>query len=226
MNELIQEALALPNLPLTLLLGVILAYWLFVLIGGLDLDVFDIGGDVDVGADVSDVSSHPSGAALGGLVFNAGRLLGISQVPLAIWASFFVLFIWAGALILNYRFNGEAGDRDLTRAAFLLLPNLAGSFVLTRLATWPVAKIFGAFSQVSDESSQIEGRLGVVLTTELTDTFGQVQVDPSHGAPALVMARLTKPGPALGKGDRVRVIKASPDRSLYFVEPQPPETHP
>lgn len=226
MNELIREALALPNLPLTILLGVVLAYWSLVLIGGLDLDVFDIGGDVDVGSDVSDVSSHHSGAAMGGLVFNAGRLLGISQVPLAIWASFFVLFLWAGALVLNYRFNGEAGNRDLMRAAFLLLPNLAGSVVLTRLVTWPVAKMFGAFSRVNDESSQIEGCIGVVTTTELTDSFGQVQVDHSHGAPALVMARLLKSGPTLSKGDRVRVLEASPDRSFYFVEPQPPETHP
>lgn len=217
MTELIQEALSLHNLPLTALLGMVVVYWLLVLVGGLNFD-FDF---FDGGAEAGDLSSHHGGGALSGVMLMASRFVGLSQVPVAIWGSFFALFLWIGAMILNYRFNGEAGSRDLGTAGLLLIPNTVVSMLLTRLLTWPMAKVVGTFSRVSYESPQIIGMTGVVTTVELDDRFGQIQVDHSYGAPALLMARLRQPGPVLQKGDPVRVIEASPDGHFYFVEPQP-----
>lgn len=223
MIELIREAIALYNLPFTALLGVVLLYWLLVMVGSLDFDfdLFDFGsGDGGVG-EVGDLPGGHGGGALGGAMLSAGRLFGLTQVPIAIWGSFFILFMWIGSMLLNYRFNGAAGDRDLSTAAMLLIPNLIGSVVLTRLVTFPVGRFFGALSQVDDEVMKIEGHTGVVTTVELDERYGQVQVNQS-GAPSLVNARLRESAPALHKGDLVRVLQPSHDGSFYYVEPLSP----
>lgn len=221
MNELIREALALPNLPLTALLGMMLVYWLLVLVGTLDFDfdLFDLGGDAAAGDMPGD-----HGGALGGAMLTAGRLFGFHQVPIAIWGSFFILFLWSGSMILNYRFNGADGAHALGTAGWLLLPNVLGSLLFTKITTLPVARLFGALSKVDDECRSPERQNGFVTTMELDDRYGQVQVNQS-GAPLLINARLRQPG-SLRKGDAVRVLEPSADGHFYFVEPLPPSPSP
>ncbi|MES2506272.1 MAG: hypothetical protein V4599_06185 [Verrucomicrobiota bacterium] len=222
MIELIQEALAIYNLPLTALLGMVLLYWMMVMIGMLDfdMDLFDFG---DGGADAPDMSvEHPS--SMGGAMLTAGRFLGFSQVPIAIWGSFFALFLWVLALYSNHRFNGVPGDRDLVTAAWLLVPCITASLLLTKLATLPLARLFAAMSGAATESQDVLGQPGVVTTTVLDDRHGQVEVT-HDGAPALVNARLRPDGVPLQKGDGVRVTEMSPDGLFYYVEPVPVSSH-
>ena len=44
MNELLAASLEFPTVVFTIVLGIVLVYWLFVLLGALDIDLF--GGDV------------------------------------------------------------------------------------------------------------------------------------------------------------------------------------
>jgi hypothetical protein len=217
--ELFQEALSLHNLPLTAMLGMVVFYWLLVMVGALDFDLDFFDG----GADAPDLSVHSSGGTLGGAMLTAGRVFGFTQVPIAVWGSFFALFLWVFGLILNYRFNGEPGNRDLATAALLLVPNGLVSLVLTKIVTLPVAKFFGAMANADSESQTIQGQTGIVMTTVLDDQYGQVQVDHS-GAPALVNARLHPGQQPLQKGDRVRVLESSPEGSIYYVESIPPSS--
>lgn len=216
MIELIQEALAIYNLPLTALLGMVLLYWMMVMIGMLDFDtdLFDFG---EGGADAADMSvDHPS--SMGGAMMTTGRFLGFSQVPMAIWGSFFALFLWVLAVYLNHRFNGVPGDRDVMTAVWLLAPGIAGSLLLTKLVTLPLARLFAAMSGAAAENQDVLGQLGVVTTTVLDDRHGQVEVK-CDGVPALINARLQADGEPLRKGDSVRVAMASADGHFYYVEP-------
>ena len=219
MTELFQEALSLHNLPLTALLGMVVFYWLLVMVGALDFDLDFFDG----GTDAPDLSAHSSGGTLGGAMLTAGRVFGFSQVPIAVWGSFFALFLWFFGVILNYRFNGEPGNRDLATAAMLLVPNGIVSLVLTKIVTLPVGKFFGAMANADSESQTIQGHTGIVMTTSLDARYGQVQVDQG-GAPALVNARLHPGQHPLQKGDRVRVLEASPEGSFYYVESIPPSS--
>lgn len=216
MTELLQEALALYNLPLTALLVMVVFYWLLVLMGALDFDLevpdFSDGGSAPPGMTLHDPS------ALSGTLAVAARFMGFGQVPIAIWGSFFVLFSWGASLILNYRFNGIAGDRSLAMAAWLLIPGGIISLLLTKLMTLPLAKFLAALAGSSTESIVIIGHTGVVASMGLDESYGQVEVNQG-GAPALINARLPTAGPALQKGDRVRVIQALSEGSFYYVEP-------
>lgn len=215
MIELIQEAIALYNLPLTALLGIVLLYWLMVVIGAMDFDL-DLPDFGDPDPSVPDMSmDHPS--SMGGAMLTAGRFLGFSQVPIAVWGSFFALFLWLFGLILNYRFNGVPGDRSLSTAALLLIPGGLSGLALTKLATLPLARLFAAMSGAATEGLEILGQTGVVTTTTLSERFGQVEINQG-GAPALINARLHPGQIPLNKGDRVRILEASPEGSFYYAE--------
>jgi hypothetical protein len=220
--ELIQEALASYNLPLTMLLGLVVFYWLLVIIGAMDFDVDmpDVG-DVDTGPDFSDVSSDSSSHHVGGAWLTAGRFLGFSQVPIAVWASFFTLFLWAISIVLNYQFNGVPGDRDTGTATMLLLPGALGSLILTKLAIIPVARMLTAMANASTENVTVLKKIGIVTTTQVTQRYGQLQIDGT-GAPVLINVRLREGRTPLSKGDSAIVTESSPDGTYHYVEATQP----
>ncbi len=195
---------------MTLLLGLMLIYWLMVVIGALDfeMDLFDFG---DATPEIPDEPiSH-----MGGAWVTAGRFLGFSTVPIAVWGSFLVLFMWAAALILNYQYNP---DRSLGTAALLLLPNFLGSVVLTKIVTMPFGRLFKAMSDADTEEEGIVGRIGIVSSVTVDESYGQLQIE-GRGAPLLINVRLHSTGEPLPKGAEARVVSAGPDTLYYFVEP-------
>ncbi len=212
MFELIRESLSAHQLPITVLLGVVVFYWLLVVFGLVDLegDVFELG---DGGGD-----GHVGGStAMGGAWVTVGKWLGFSKVPIAVWGSFAVLFVWLAALILNYRFNGEPGARDVSRAMLLLVPSSVISLVMTKLVTLPVGKLFAAMADADTEAAKVIGKVGTVVTGTVDERYGQIQI-PSLAAPLLLDVRVAPGLPHLTKGDAALVKEASADGAWYFVE--------
>lgn len=216
MIELYQEATAPHNLPLTLLLGAVVLYWLLVLAGILDfdLDILEIG---DVAADVGDAADAHHGH-LGGLWLSFGRALGFAKVPILIWGSFFSLFLWAGNVALNFYYNGSPGERSMSTAALLFVPGVLGSLVVTKIITLPLGRLFTAMAESAAENVQVIGQTGVVVTAEATDQFGQLQIG-NEGAPVLLNVRLTPGVASLKKGAPAKIITVSPDGKFYVIEP-------
>ena len=205
--ELFQAAIAPHQILLTILLVFVVCYWLLVIFGGLDFDSemgTDIGDDVD--------AHHGSS---GSVWMTAGRLFGFSQVPIIVWASFIILFMWLGSLALNESFNPAA---DNLHALALLVPNFLGSAILTKLATIPVAKLFKAMADADTEAEQVVGRTGVVATVEADETYGQLRI-AAKGAPLLINVRVQSDSSRmiLKKGDLAEVTAAGPDNAFYFV---------
>lgn len=226
MTELVQEALGAHNMLVTLFLGLMVLYWLLVMVGALDfeLDLFDFGDASPEVPDMADSSTGPLSHA-GGAWLTAGRFLGFSQVPIVVWGSFLVLFMWGISLVLNYRFNGVPGDRSVGTSLLLLLPNFVLSAVLTKIVTLPVGKLFAAMADADTEEETVLGRVGSVVSMEADETYGQLQINIS-GAPLLINVR-TQPGViAIKKGESAKVISAGPDHQFYFIETAQPNALP
>ena len=47
MTQFLHQIMALPTVVFTALLGIVFVYWLFVILGALDIDMVDVGGDLD-----------------------------------------------------------------------------------------------------------------------------------------------------------------------------------
>lgn len=210
MFELLTESIALHNLPVTLLLGLVVFYWLLVLLGVMDSDSepMDLDGD-----GIADVSGGASG-----FWPTCGRFLYLGEVPLVVVGSFLAVSLWVLSVLGNYYFNGEPGNRSAWVAVLLLVPNLAVSLVITRIAATPFRQLFSVLDDSATEVESVLGREGLVSSTQVDERYGQVSIGTS-AAPLLINARVTQGNGPLPKGTPVRVSAAGPDGAFYFVQP-------
>lgn len=213
MFELFQASISQNQILLTFALGLVVVYWLMVIIGVLDLDT-DIP---DVHLDTDGIVDLSHDASSGSVWLSTSRAFGFSKIPIVVWASFLILFLWFISLVLNQYWNPQA---TTTRALALLIPNFFISAIITKIVTIPVAKLFSAMSESDPEAEEVLGRTGTVTTMEADESYGQVEII-CKGAPLLINVR-TRPGDvALKKGTSVTLIAAGPDHNFYYIEPSP-----
>ena len=89
--------------------------------------------------------------------------------------------------------------------------------IVTKIVTFPIAKLFAAMADADSEGEEILERTGTVISMEANETYGQIEI-PAKGAPLLVNVRCQTGAPALKKGTSVKVISAGPDNKFYYIE--------
>lgn len=198
MPAFLAEALSPLNLPFTIALALVTLYWLCVIIGALDMDLFpDILPDIDT-----------DGEGLSGML----GWIGLDQVPATVAISFIVLLAWSFSMTGNHFLNPE---QALKPALLLAAVNLVLSVVLGALLVKGFVRMVGPITD-ADENTSVLYRVGTVITREVTPEFGQIQVE-TGGAPATVNARTTE-GVILKKGDKALIFDTDASKGVYFVE--------
>lgn len=207
MIELFQESIQWANLPYTAMLGLVLAYWLLVILGALDIDFgdFDIFPDVEPDLD----AGVPSQA---GWLAGVLQFLNLGQVPFMIVASFMVMSLWAGAMIANHYWHIPG----LVLALLLFIPNFLVACIVTHFCARPFRKLFKELNRQGEEQLPITGRMGKVITSEVNDHFGQVEIQ-TEGAPIVISAR-TSSGESYTKGESVVVVEELESESSFRVK--------
>lgn len=213
MSEFLLEIIRPANLPATVLLGVVLLYWLMMITGILGLDLFDIDFDADAELD-ADVDGDIHG---GGVVADVLTFFHLGEVPVMIFASFFVLFFWACTIVGNHYLNPQW---SLLVTLYFLVPSALLSLVLTKLAVMPMTPLFR--SMMKTDESTIIGSRGVVSTSQLDESFGQISIEQEIGPPIVVNAR-TENAQKLDRNQLVEVIRLEPESDVYVVAPAKPE---
>lgn len=200
MREFLEACLSPWTLPFTVLLTLILLYWLFLIIGAADLDFLDsLVPDVDPDIDIGE-----GGGVFGPLL----HWLGIGSVPVMIMLSFFIFIGWAISLIANAAVNADGSPLV---GLLLLPPNLAVSLFLAGLIARPFGRLFKP-----EIHQKILYSVGVATTSTVTADFGQVEI-PARGAPIVINARTTG-DTVLHRGDKALVYDKDNDTGIYFVE--------
>ena len=118
MAEVYEHAFSAVNAPYTVLLIVIVVYWSLVIIGILDIDLFDFDVDTDAGIDIEGVEAD------GGDVGGAGGMsvlgfLNVGEVPIMLYASLIILEMW----IISMELTEWFGTDRAWIAWALVLPN-------------------------------------------------------------------------------------------------------
>lgn len=247
MHEVLTESIRWVNLPFTVLLGIVVLYWVMVGLGVLDMTLFG-DFDADVGVDGhfdanghvdTDVGDHPlvpgdpTGASAGdgqpfhkeigadqngSFIIQALSFLNVGQVPLTLIISVLSVFLWCGSILANRYLTGGSG----LLAAVVLVPNLAIAVIATRYFTLPLRPIFRKLGRDRDERVELIGQRCTITTTEATPSFGQAEIK-TEGAPLLLNVRTINDA-HLVKGETAIVVRIDNDRSLYFVAPLPNPT--
>jgi hypothetical protein len=212
-KELWEQAMLPYNLPLTVLLGMVVAYWVLTLLGGLGFD----SGDADAGVDVGEAASL-SGSMM--------RAVNAGAVPLTVVLSILVLALWTASILLNFYFNP---NQSLIRAGVLLVPGLILAVLATKLITQPLVPVMRRLREAEDAAPVI-GEVGIVRSLELDSRFGQVEVERPDGAPAILSARLDTDAEPVPRGTSVAVVSLDEISGIYLVRPlsisSPPASNP
>lgn len=215
-------ALTFPSVVYTVLLGVVLVYWLFVMIGAVHLDG-DGAADgaldgIDGGhagleghGDVGDVGGG-HGGALSGILAS----LELRSAPVTVVFSVLVLFAWLFSVLGMQAANALLSEASLTLArfaVFVLAPLVALPF--TSVAIRPLARVF--LPSVSTEKRDLVGKICTVRTGTVTDRFGEALLE--DGGAGLVVRVRVETGEVLKRGAQVVILGYDEERQEFTVAP-------
>lgn len=207
MKELWHEAILPYNLPLTLLLGVMVLFWIVNLVGGLGTDLLD--GDLDADVD-GDIGAH---FGIGGVMATFLKSVNAGTIPLTIGLSILILMMWMAAILLNYYFN--PGHSTSVAVGFAFVALLLG-LVATKAVTQPLVPFMRRL-KAAEDAPPVVGEVGVVRSIQLDAEYGQVEVIRTDGAPAILNARLDDDCGPLPRGSRVIIFGMDEKTGVYLA---------
>ncbi|MBX2796284.1 MAG: hypothetical protein KTR31_01405 [Myxococcales bacterium] len=204
-----------------------LGYWLFTMLGALDVEALDsIAGDIDLDLDVDvdvdvDVDAEVEADAAGspGMWWWLVAALRLGRIPVSVSLSLFLLGGWMTSFLLAWavlRYGGPAG-LDQSSAVFVGLAGLGsvlGGATFTNASSRPLEPVFR--KALARGRRDLLGEVCSVTTGRVDARFGQAEitVDSDH---MVIQVRCDAPG--LGRGDRALVISYDPQREAFVVEP-------
>ena len=199
-NELVQVSLSFPALPFTVLLGLVVIYWIVVILSGLGGDLLDIDLDFDP-------DTHASLADWGMLGI---RWFNLGDVPLMVWVSVLAMSSW----LISVTFDRHLTDASTLTIIMVSIRNLGLGMLAAKVMTQPLK---GKLKHSEpNPAEKMIGRQGIVTTSEVTTAFGQVECAIVDGAPLKLNVR-TLEG-AVAKGTTVEIVDYAPAERIYFVK--------
>lgn len=209
MSELLTESIKPVNLPFSILLGLMVLYWVLYLLGAMGSDVLDFMGldlDVDVDAD-GDLSVEGSHGGFASIL----QFFHLGELPVVVIFSVLILCMWILSLLINRLLNTS----QLWVAAVLFVPILLAGAMLTKALITPfVPWLKMAFDQTGDVI-EIVGKTCLITSMEATAKYGQAEVK-QRGAP-LVLNVKTAEGTTLRKGEEAIVYEYEKATNTYLV---------
>ncbi|MEM0994754.1 MAG: hypothetical protein AAGI49_17105 [Bacteroidota bacterium] len=212
MNELLHFAFEPVNIFYSILLLVVLLYWLSVFIGALDIGVLDF--DLDIDADVdADTDIDVEGG--GGWFVQALQFFNFGLLPFMVIFSFLVLFMWMFSILGNYYLS----NGTIWFPLILFLPALFFSLLITKVITYPMVGFFKQLKAGDAKSIDFTGRI-CELNLPLQQGYisaGDVMIDGSRITLSLKPeAEVTTIIPSTTK---VLITRSNEDNSIHFVRP-------
>lgn len=219
-------ALSFPAIVYTVLLGVVLVYWLFVIVGAAHVNLLGEGAaDGALGDGLGDGALE--GATKGALEGAAEHLHGVGDhsgpddvdvgeasglagamsalrlrsAPATVVLSVLILFSWifstAGAQILEALGVG-GGVAAIAKVALLVLAPVLALFP-TSIAVRPLARVFA--SPVAVRHASLVGKLCTIRTGTVTERFGEAMLEDG-GAGVVIRVRVDVGGGREGEPEQ------------------------
>jgi hypothetical protein len=225
--NLVEASLRFPTVVFTIGLGIALIYWLFVLLGALDIDLFGGHGHLDVAGAGKGVGDALGGGAKGAAEALKGAKvsadadgggvwagLGLAKVPITISLSVIFLACWVASLLAMHYATDVLGAGPWVGPVVLPAALIAGLLAASLLVR-PLAGVFELREGKSNRD--YIGYTCTVTTGRVDDGFGQATVEDG-GTVLVIPVRCDRAG-ALARNDRALIIDFDTERQAYLVEP-------
>lgn len=189
MGDFVDAALSFPAVLFTLLLAVVVVYWLLVLVGTLDVEI----GDIDLA----------DGIGLGG-------------VPVTVAVSVLATVSWFVSLVGTVFIDGFGALPKVLVGIGVLFVALAAGVFVARLVAVPLRRLYVTGGEAS--RNDFVGRECVIRTGRVTGDFGQAEVTAADGSSAIIQVRQTGEH-ALANGHRALIFDYDMDGEFFWVAP-------
>ncbi|UFS97052.1 hypothetical protein [Nocardia huaxiensis] len=171
MREFLAATLTFPTVLFSFALLVVVAYWLVVLAGAVDVDPLDADADV-------------AGSGI-------GDRLGLGGVPATITLSLLIALAWfwclAGSVVTApLDLTGVAG---LLIGCWVLVIAVIAAVTTTRVIVIPLRRAFAPTPQPTRDS--LVGHLCVIRTGRVGPDFGQAELVSADGSSSIIQVRQT-----------------------------------
>ena len=205
MKPFYQIVASFPTIFFTILLIVVVIYWLFTILGVFDISLLDFDVDISVEGDIS------SANALTGLMMR----FGLHGVPVTIIISLVVLFGWLICYYLVYFFS-LLFSSGLLRL-LLGLPALVGALYIAVMLTALVIKPLRPFFHKTQPETikRVLGQVAIVRSSVVNGQFGEVTL--ADGGAGLILKARAMGNTEFHRGDRVVLLEYLPELYVYRV---------
>ena len=221
MSSLFAALTSFPAVVYTVLLGVVLVYWLLAIIGLVD---FEAGADVDIGADAADAGDIGDAGDGGpeGLSGLAAWLVafGLNGVPFSIVVSLLALVGWFLTGMASLTLLPLVPDALRWAAgAGVLLAAAALSIVIAAQLVRPMRGLFVTHRAISNAA--LVGQVCKVLTGVVDERQGRAEV-AQRGAGINIRVWAHAPN-SLRRGDAALITEYDSARQRYRIDALPPD---
>lgn len=241
MEPFLRAITTFPTVPLTVVLGVVVGYWIFALVTGAAFEGSDaVTGGVKAAGDATTGAIKGAAEAATGLIKGAAEamggahdgfadggggdhgdhdhsgdgllsILGLGRVPVTITFSVAALVSWTVAALITLTFNP---GNVLFQAGVLvssLIVGVLGAAVLLR----PLGKALNQNKPARRRDSL--GQICTITSGRVDSTFGTAQVE--DGAAGLNVHVICPKTNTLKKGDRAILVDFDAAKDTYEIEP-------
>lgn len=243
MKELIDIAFSPVNLTLTILMLLLIVYWLFNMLSGIDLDLdFDVDMDIDVDADIdidSDIDLDADSSIEGGNVdfqdianteVHKDDVLGKKRKQKLKWWQIILIyfnfvglpfmftftcwiFIWWLTTVITTTITSSFNN---SFGFIILLGAIIPSLILTKVFTTPFKKFFASLNQDGDKAIDLVGRKGTINSSLQDDEMGLAEIKVASKTLTVYVKSLG--GKFIKQTDEILIIKESSDKNYYYVQ--------
>ena len=203
-KEIFEQALLAHNLPLTIVVGLFMLYWILSMVGVFAVDSIDFDMDIDADGDSAGHLPSPVASAL--------QFVNAADVPLMVILSFLSIFMWAGSMMANYYFNPQLLDWLII---VIFFASFVVSVILVKIITKPLVPIFKKMKEL-EKAEPAVGGTATVISKEVDGKYGQAEQKRSQGAPAILTCITTEERP-IPRGTEVAIISYDKETGIYKI---------
>lgn len=217
MQELLQVAFWPVNLFYTILLMLVVLYWLSVILGAIDLSSVDLDLDVDadVDADIDvdlDADVEADAGTTSGWMAGALHFFNFGKMPFMVIMTVVVMSGWLLSILSNYYLGNGSGWFALA----MFLPILFVGLVIAKVLTTPLIPLFKRLDTTAEDVDYIGLACKLKLPASAS-RFGQAEV-LIDGAPNLINVKTKSDEEILRTGEEAVVIGKTDDQRYYLIE--------
>ncbi len=199
MPELLKNAFTGINIIPTVLLMLVVLYWIIVIIGVLDFDFLDLDLDLDAGD-----TSGPLIALLG--------FLNAAELPFMFVFSILILNFWIISMLMYYLPITTGGLVNTV----LLIPAMMISMVITKVVSFPIKVILQYSSMQDNRGDELIGQLCILKCQVKNGRLGQAEIK-RDGASVVINVKSQYDLESFNKDQVAFVLRKDIDKNVYYI---------